>query len=179
MPSCEWRDLADKTRTRDARLIEAFLAHGGDRPWGDGPVSELRHTNIEDYLETYLDVPHVERRALLAIRKLVQTAIRKDWIAADPTYAIKRNPAASGWPAWSRDMMDAYERRWPIGTPQRTAYALGLHGEDGDPRAGDPPAGPEGGALRRFVAPCDPHRLGAFLRACLVSTPLSGVDDEC
>jgi integrase len=124
--SREWRDLGDKTRTRDAKLIEAFLAHGGAKPWGDGPVSELRHTNIEDYLETYLDVPHVERRALLAIRKLVQTAIRKDWIAADPTYAIKRNPATAGWPAWSRDMMDAYERRWPIGTPQRTAYALGL-----------------------------------------------------
>jgi integrase len=122
-----WERLDNRTKTRDARHIENFLSHtDGGQPWGDGPVAELRRKHVKAYLETMAETPHAARVALKAIRKLIMTAIEEEWIDADPTSTLKYNPPRDGWPAWTEDMMDAFERRWPVGTPPRTAYALGL-----------------------------------------------------
>jgi site-specific recombinase XerC len=120
-----WQKLADTTRATNSRHIENFLTHGG-RPIGDQPVADLRRKHIKAYLETMAETPHAAKVALKAIRKLTNVALDEEWIDTDPTSTLKYNPPRDGWPAWTEDMMDAFERRWPIGTPPRTAYALGL-----------------------------------------------------
>ena len=119
-----WKRLDELTKSTNCRHIERFLDYGGGI--GDSPVADLRRKHVKAYLHTMADTPHAARQALKGIRKLIATAIDEEWIDMDPTFAMKFNPARDGWPAWTAEMMDAYERRWPVGTPQRTAYALGL-----------------------------------------------------
>lgn len=119
-----WKRLDETTKTRNCRHIEHFLDYGGGI--GDIPVADLRRKHVKNYLETMGETPHAAHQALKAIRKLTATAIDEEWIETDPTWQLKFNPARDGWPAWTAEMMDAYEKRWPIGTDARTAYALGL-----------------------------------------------------
>jgi integrase len=119
-----WKDLDDRTRARDCRHIENFLAYG--EGLGDCKVADLRRKHIKAYLATMADTPHAARVALKSIRKLIMVAIDEEWMDIDPLGQFKFNPPRDGWPAWTADMMDAFERTWPIGSPPRTAYALGL-----------------------------------------------------
>jgi integrase len=122
--SQDWKDLDDRTRERDCRHIEKFLGYSDGL--GDCRVADLRRKHVRSYLATMADTPHAARVALKSIRKLVMTAIEEEWLDTDPTWQMKYNPPRNGWPAWTADMMDAFERHWPVGSPPRTAYALGL-----------------------------------------------------
>jgi hypothetical protein len=57
------------------------------------------------------------------LRILIKHAIDKSWLKFDPSVGIKR-PKVKEIRAWTDAELDAFERRWPIGTKQRTAYAL-------------------------------------------------------
>jgi hypothetical protein len=48
------------------------------------------------------------------------------WLKHDPSLGIKR-PKGNEIRAWTDAELAAFERRWPIGTKRRTAYALMLN----------------------------------------------------
>jgi enterobacteria phage integrase len=58
-------------------------------------------------------------------RILIRHAIEKGLLKHDPSAGIKR-PKSRPIRAWTDSEMAAYEQRWPLGTKQRTAYALML-----------------------------------------------------
>ena len=58
-------------------------------------------------------------------RILIRHAIEKGLLKHDPSAGIKR-PKSRRIRAWTDSEMAAYEQRWPLGTKQRTAYALML-----------------------------------------------------
>jgi integrase len=72
------------------------------------------------------------RHWILAPEKLISNdqldehAMSKGWLKHDPSIGIKR-PKVGEIRAWTDAELAAYERRWPIGTKQRTAYALMLN----------------------------------------------------
>lgn len=68
----------------------------------------------------------MERVVLICLRKLIMVALDEEWIESDPTYKMARNPQTDGHKAWTPEVMEKFERRWKIGTRQRTAYALAL-----------------------------------------------------
>lgn len=119
-----WDKLDDRTKATNSRHIENFLTYGGGI--GDSSVADLRRKHIKAYLTTLMDTPHAAHKALKAIGKLTAVAIDEEWIEHDPTWQLKFNPKRDGWPAWTAEMMDAFERHYPVGTPPRTTYALGL-----------------------------------------------------
>ncbi len=123
-----WSVLDAKSQTRYRQTIERILSVpvGGGREVGDGPVEDLRRSHVKLILATFRHAPHMERIALLCLRKLIVIALDEEWIEVDPTYNMTKSPPTEGHKTWPLEMMERYEKRWPIGTRQRTAYALAL-----------------------------------------------------
>jgi integrase len=124
----EWKALDAKSSTRYSQTIERILSipAGGRATLGDGPVGDLKRSHVKNILSGFRDTPHMERVVLICLRKLIMVAIDEEWIEVDPTYKMTRNPQTDGHKAWTAEAMAKYEKRWAVGTRQRTAYALAL-----------------------------------------------------
>lgn len=123
----EWKALDQRSITRYRQTIERVLRiRFGDVEWGDGPVADLKRGHIKKILDEFSGTPHMERIVLICLRKLIMVAMEEEWIESDPTYKMARNPQTDGHKAWTPAVMEKYEKRWKIGTRQRTAYALAL-----------------------------------------------------
>ena len=76
-------------------------------------------------LAAYDDRPAAKLDTLKKLRILIKHAMKKKWIGADPSAGIKRKKIGEVR-SWTDDEIRQYENRWPIGTKQRTAFALML-----------------------------------------------------
>jgi hypothetical protein len=94
---------------------------------GHRSVAGLTKERIEKgILEPLANRPGDQLDTLKKLRILIRYAIDKGQLHHDPSVGIKR-PKQREIRAWTDAEMAAFERHWPIGTKQRTAYALMLH----------------------------------------------------
>ena len=63
---------------------------------------------------------------LKMLRVLIRHAITIGWLKHDPSIGIKR-PKIKEIRAWTDAEIEQFEKRWQIGTKQRTAFALHLY----------------------------------------------------
>lgn len=123
----EWRKLDAATQNHYRPVIERILSiRFGNMEVGNGPVADLKRNHIKKILEEFRHVPHMERIALICIRKLIMVAIEEEWIEWDPSCGMKRTPKTDGHKAWPADLLRRFEEAHPIGTQARTAFALAL-----------------------------------------------------
>ncbi len=131
--SLEWLAFDEKTQKYNAKLIERFLKMPVDPArssavWRDCPVEFLRPSDLRGIITTiYEQTPPTARHLLIAIKKLISSAIAAGWIAEedDPSLSVKvKKPIAVGSEAWSEEAMAAYEARHEIGSAARTAFVL-------------------------------------------------------
>lgn len=126
----EWKRMQFDTRARQSVIAESFL-NARVNPnmatvWGDVPIADLRRRHIKAIIAERQVTLHVTKQLLGLIRKMVSAAMDEEWIDVDPTYGVTFQPEYKGWRAWTRDEMDKFEKRWPIGTTPRLAFALAL-----------------------------------------------------
>jgi integrase len=94
---------------------------------GHRSVAGLTKERIKTFiLDPLVDRPGAALDTLKKLRILIRYAIEKEWLAGDPSVGIKR-PKGNEIRAWTDAELAAFERRWPIGTKQRVAYALMLN----------------------------------------------------
>lgn len=128
----EWKGLNHTSRHRYGREIERLLMRkhkgNGELELGEGPLSELKRSNVKQILALYRATPHMQRIILICIAKLVLIGIEEEWIEVDPTHKMlkKYRPVTDGHPPWTLDQLEQFERHHKIGSPARVAYALGL-----------------------------------------------------
>jgi enterobacteria phage integrase len=84
-----------------------------------------RERIIGKMLEPFADRPAAALDTLKKLRILIRHAIDLGLLTHDPSLGIKR-PKTKRIRAWTDAELAAFERRWPVGTKQRTAYALML-----------------------------------------------------
>ena len=77
-------------------------------------------------LAAYDDRPASKLDTLKKLRILIKHAMKKKWISGDPSTGIKRTKVGEVR-SWTDDEIRQYENHWPIGTKQRTAFALMLY----------------------------------------------------
>ena len=77
-------------------------------------------------LAAYDDRPASKLDTLKKLRILIKHAMKKKWISGDPSTGIKRTKVGEVR-SWTDDEIRQYEKRWQIGTKQRTAFALMLY----------------------------------------------------
>jgi hypothetical protein len=94
---------------------------------GHRGVAGLTKERIEKgILEPLADRPGARLDTLKKLRILIRHAIDKKQLPHDPSVGIKR-PKIKEIRAWSDAELEAFKRRWPLGTKQRTAYAVMLN----------------------------------------------------
>lgn len=125
--SASYIGLRKTTKTGYTSRIEILQTKHGHRT-----VTGLTRERIENGILTeYADRPGQQLSILKMVRILVRHALSLDKgnplrLTADPSAGIPR-PKTNEIRAWTDAELAAYEQRWPIGTKQRTAYALMLY----------------------------------------------------
>jgi integrase len=124
--SAAYIGLRETTKKGYASRIEALRTQHGHRS-----VSGLTRERIETMLQFYSDRPGASLSILKMLRILIRHAMSLDnrtplKLDRDPSGGIKR-PRIKEIRAWTDAELAAYEAHWPIGTKQRTAYALMLY----------------------------------------------------
>jgi enterobacteria phage integrase len=104
-----------------SRLEQIRIEHG------HRAVAGLTKDRINSFiLDPLADRPGAALDTIKKLRILIKHAIDKKWLKHDPSTGIKR-PKGKEIRAWTDAELAAFERRWPIGTKQRTAYSLMLN----------------------------------------------------
>lgn len=126
----EWRKLDEATKYKNERLTKEFLTSrvvaDDDTTWATMPVADLRRRHVKLILSEHSDTPHKAKHILTAVRRLITEGLDQDWIEYDPSLKIGWRPEYTGWRAWTQEEREAFEKRWPLGTMPRAAYALAL-----------------------------------------------------
>jgi integrase len=127
----EWRQLKASSKAQQIGVAERFLtstiAPDSKVTFGQMPLDGLRRGDVKKIIGRYVDHPHAGEAVLRLLRKLCGVALDLEWIESDPTFRVKFRPALIGHRAWTDDELAQYERKWPLGTRERLAYALALY----------------------------------------------------
>jgi integrase len=112
-----------RTRTRHVYrlVIERFLIEHGHRR-----VAEMRRDDVKKIMAIKSATPGAANDLLKKIRTLIKFAIDAGWRTDDPTLRVKTFPEHE-FHTWTEDEIAQYEQRWPIGSRERTAFALHLY----------------------------------------------------
>jgi integrase len=102
-------------------VIDRFLAEHGDRR-----VAEMRRDDVKKIMALKAATPGSANDLLKKIRTLIKFAIDAGWRSDDPTLRIKTFPEHE-FHTWTEDEITQYEERWPVGSRERTAFALHLY----------------------------------------------------
>jgi enterobacteria phage integrase len=127
MKSGAYLNLRATTKRGYASRIEALRTEHGHRA-----VSGLTPERIEaGILGRYHDRPGAALSLIKMLRVLIHHAMSLDdrnplKLRYDPSAGIKR-PKAGDIRAWTDTETATFERRWPLGSKERTAYALMLY----------------------------------------------------
>jgi integrase len=123
--STAYTKLGATTKVSYGRAIEALRAHSHRN------VKGLTRERIENIvLRPYADRPGAAFAILKMLRILIRHALALDArnplrLASDPSIGISR-PSLNEIRSWTDAETAAFERCWPVGTKQRTAYAIML-----------------------------------------------------
>jgi len=113
-----WKNLSLATRKQRERIMRQVLATGGDQP-----LSKITPSAVQK---------GIDRRKSFAARHFVDTmrgmfkwAVTAQHVRSDPTVgkAIAK-PKTAGFPVWTEDELEQFERRWPLGTRERVMFGV-------------------------------------------------------
>jgi hypothetical protein len=112
-----WTSLALSTRRQRENIMVHVLAQSGAKPYrAIGPQ------NIQDGLDNRSKTPAAARNFLDTMKGLFRWAKKRKHVKKDPTADSDIEPPkkkkSKGFPAWTREDVETYRRRWPLGTRQ-------------------------------------------------------------
>ncbi len=110
-----------KTQFNSRRILERFAQQHGGRL-----VHQMQAEHVEKILGSMADTPGAANNLLKRLRRLMKFAIRLKWRLDDPTDGIPFFKEGT-FHTWTEDELTQFEKRWPIGSRERTAYACFLY----------------------------------------------------
>lgn len=114
--STAWLRYSMATRRQREAIFRQLVKRAGDQP-----LSRISRAKVAEGLDRRVATPNQARHFLNAMRGLFQWAVGAQHVAHDPTIGVEA-PArrkGGGFKIWTIAELEAYERRWPIGTRQR------------------------------------------------------------
>jgi hypothetical protein len=122
--SPDYLGLARSSQRPYRLVIERWVR---DEDLGHRMVKDLRREHIDRMLGKRAETPGAANDLLKKIRILMGFAISHRLRTDDPAAGIRRYADGVGHHTWTEDEIAAFEKRWPVGTCQRTAFALLLY----------------------------------------------------
>lgn len=119
-----WLALSAATRRQRENIFLHVIEAAGREP-----IGRITRQVILAGRERRAGTPAQARNFLDAMRGLFRWAEAAGHVPADPTAGIANppRPKGDGFRAWSEDDVDAYERRWSLGTKERVWLAVLLY----------------------------------------------------
>lgn len=114
--SGDWTVLSAATRRQRENIMLHVLKLAGAEPFG-----AIKQPDIIAGLDRRAETPAAARNFLDTMRGLFRWAKARGHVRHDPTETIKspKRRKGSGFAPWTHDDVTAYQKRWPLGTPQR------------------------------------------------------------
>jgi integrase len=111
-----WLDLSLSTRQQREAIIGHVLETAGREPF-----AKITRATIVAGRDRRHATPAQARHFLEMMRGLFRWATDVQLIKTNPTGGVAdpARPKNAGIPVWTEEQVEAYERRWPIGTRQR------------------------------------------------------------
>lgn len=126
-----WSGLAPATRRQRENIMKHVLDRDGTKPY-----AAVRSDHLTAGLDRRAKTPSAARNFLDTMKGLFGWAKDRGHIKVDPTMGVTppKRKKGKGFPAWTRDDVEAYRRKWPLGTRQRVWLDVILYT---GPRRGD------------------------------------------
>jgi integrase len=113
-----WSDLSRATRRQRENIFRHVLESAGKQPF-----TAITDTAIDKGIDRRKATPAQARHFLDTMRGLFKWAAKAKHVKADPTQGITvAKPKTKGFPVWTPAEIEAYERRWPLGTRERVVF---------------------------------------------------------
>lgn len=117
--SAAWSSLSAATRKQRDALFASF---------GDAlavQYAEITRKEIAAGLQRRKETPFAANNWLKAMRSLFRWALDEELVETDPTVGVRPlKTKTDGFHAWTEDEVRRFERRWPMGTRERVAFAV-------------------------------------------------------
>jgi integrase len=111
-------ELSATTRRQRERIMRKVLETGGDQP-----LSKITTASIKAGVERRK--PYAARHFVDTLRGMFKWAVTAQHVRSDPTTGISvKKPKTKGFPPWSEEQLEIYERRWPLGTRERVMFGV-------------------------------------------------------
>jgi integrase len=129
--SAAWDKLKPATRRQRENIMVAVLAKGGDEPF-----KAYQKKNIEESVDARRKTPCQARNFLDCMKGMFRWALKNEHVRIDPTAGVENPQRAKskGFPAWTEEDVEAFYKKFPLGTPERVWIDLLLYT---GPRRGD------------------------------------------
>lgn len=102
-------------------ILERFAAKHGDRM-----VAQMKVKHVFKIMAEMADTPAAANNLLKKLRAVIRFGFLAWDLKYDPTTGLERYDEGTHH-TWTEAELAAYEARWPLGTRQRTAYALAIY----------------------------------------------------
>lgn len=121
--SAEFMALRASTRKAMRLRIERLLLAENI---GHRSAAGMQRAHVKAMLSKRAATPGAANNDLKALRALLRIALDLGWRTDDPTLHIKKLREGTHH-TWTDSEIERFESHWPVGTPQRTAFALALY----------------------------------------------------
>lgn len=121
--SPEYLNLSERSRYTYRSIIERLIE---DEKIGPRQVAQMQREHVKKIIARRADRPGAADNALKKLRILMNFAIESGWRSDNPAANVKGFKLGT-WHTWTDEEVAAFEARWTIGTPERTAFALLLY----------------------------------------------------
>jgi site-specific recombinase XerD len=122
LKSPAFTDLAASSKSLYRAILDKFGILHGHRM-----VHDMPRTKVASYVYAIgVDHPSMANVTKSVLRKLLSHAVRAGYRTDNPVNEIDRYKGGTRH-TWTEAELAAYERRWPLGTRERLAYALLLY----------------------------------------------------
>jgi integrase len=118
--SPEYLRLGNRTRHVYRLVIERVLR---DENIGHRLVAQMTRQHVQQIVGRRAATPGAANDVLKKLKILLHFAIDNGWRKDDPTLRIK-GFAEGAFHTWTDEEIETFERRWRLGTRERTAFAL-------------------------------------------------------
>lgn len=121
LSSAEFANLRPVTRSELRRVVERLGARHRDKP-----VDRLERQHILRWRDAMVDRPGAANTMVRTVGVLMAFAVDRGYRKDNPAQKIKML-RSTPWRAWTDEELDAFEDRWPLGSMQRTGFAIALY----------------------------------------------------
>lgn len=113
------------TKATSQRVTKGILDRFA-KEYGDREVAGFERKHLTVIIGKMADRPAAANNLLKKLRTIIRWGIANGWRRDDPTTGMKKFKEGTHH-TWTEDELAQFEARWPLGTRERTAYALAIY----------------------------------------------------